>query len=229
VGKLGVTTLRIMALFSLPAAFGLAALCDPSMRLVYGAKYLPAIPVLLVTALFSVGRALQMPAQRVLVTTEKQGFLVTWGLTLAVVNVGTSLLFIPSMGAMGAAYSKGIVQTIAMIGLWVYARRRTNTIVPLAQMIGLLAVSGAMFGLVRFLSVALPGSVLDLVIGIPVGIIVTIVGLRLIRFLDPDDRRRLGPLERLMPGFAKAWFGRLVRFLAPEPRRDPTGLVGGVE
>ena len=99
VAKLAVTTMRFMALFSIPAAFGLAALSDPAMRLVYGAKYIPAIPVLLVTALFSMGRAMQLPAQRLLSATENQGFLVGWGLLLAALNVGANFLVIPKAAA----------------------------------------------------------------------------------------------------------------------------------
>lgn len=229
VAKLGVTTLRFMVLFSIPAAFGLAALADPAMRVVYGAKYIPAIPVLMVTALFSIGRAMQLPAQRLLAATENQGFLVGWGIFLALVNVGANLILIPMGGALGAAFSKGGVQVLAMLGMWVHARRRLGANVPVGRLLGLLASAGTMFLIVWTLSNALPGSILDLVVGVPVGAVVMIVGLRVFGYLEAADRSRLAPLQRMFPGPLRSGFSRLVEFLAPgAPAPDPVKVAGGM-
>jgi O-antigen/teichoic acid export membrane protein len=229
VARLGVTTLRFMVLFSIPAAFGLAALADPAMRLVYGAKYLPAIPVLMVTALFSIGRAMQLPAQRLLAATENQGFLVGWGIFLALVNVAANLVLIPSGGALGAAFSKGGVQVIAMVGMWVYARRRLGAEIPAGRLTGLIVTAGTMFAVVWTLSRALPGSVLDLVVGVPVGAVIMIVGLRVIGYLEPADRNRLAPLQRMFPGPLRSRFARLIEFLSPgAPAPEPAKAAGGM-
>jgi O-antigen/teichoic acid export membrane protein len=206
-----------MALFAVPMAFGLAALCEPTMRLIYGAKYLPAIPVLLVTALFSVGRALQLPVQRLLAATENMSFMVWWGLLLAVINVGTNLLQVPSGGAVGAAYSKGLVQLVAMVGMWAYAAKISRERLPLGRFIGLLLAATGMFGAVWLVSRLLPGDVPDLLVGIPLGVVSIIVLLRLSRFLGPEDRARLEPLQRMLPGSLRSLFGRVVRFVVPEP------------
>jgi O-antigen/teichoic acid export membrane protein len=229
VAKLAVTTMRFMALFSIPAAFGLAALSDPAMRIVYGSKYVPAIPVLLVTALFSVGRALQLPAQRLLAATEKQGFLVAWGVVLALVNIGANFILIPMGGALAGAFSKGGVQILAMFGMWIYARKAVGAVVPVARMLGLVSSAGAMFAVVWTISRALPGSVLDVVVGVPAGAVVMIVGLRVVGYLEASDRGRLAPLQRLLPGRLRGRFNQLVEFLAPEPpATDPAKVVGGV-
>lgn len=217
VAKLGITTGRFMALFSIPAAFGLAALCDPIMRLVYGTKYVAAIPVLMVTALFSVGRALQLPAQRLLSATENQSFMVRWGLLLAGVNVVTSLLLVPSGGAVGAAFSKGIVQTVAMVGMWAYTAKTFRVGLPVGRFVGLLIASTVMFGAVWLAARLVPGNVLPLLLGIPLGAAVIVPLLRLTRYLGPEDRSRLAPLERRLPSSLRSVFARMVLFVAPGP------------
>ena len=86
-----------------------------------------------------------------------------------------------------------------------------------------------MFAAVWMLSRALPGSVLDVVVGVPVGAVVMIVGLRVVGYLEPADRTRLAPLQRLLPGGLRSRFNRLVEFLTPEPpTTDPAKVVGGV-
>lgn len=215
VAKIAVTTLRFMALFSIPAAFGLAGLAGPAMGIVYGAKYLPAIPVLVVTALFSLGRAFQLPAQRLLSATEQQGFMVVWGICLAIVNVLLSLLLIPSHGAIGAALSKGIIQTIAMLGMWWYARRRLGAMVPVVRLAGLVLSAGVMCGVVWLVSRVLPNAAAALLVGIPVGAVVMVLLLRLTGYLGEADRGRLAQLERVLPGRLRPVFARLVRFLTP--------------
>ena len=226
VAKLGVTTMRFMALFTLPAAFGLAALADPVMRLVYGPKYLAAAPVLMITALMCLGRPLQIPAQRVLVAAETQGFLLWWGILMAAVNVTADMLIIPGGGALGAAYAKGGVQALAALGLWAYVGRRFRVSLPLGRLAALVLACGAMFGVVWAIAGALR-PIVAIPVGIPVGMAVFVILLRLVRFLDPADRSRLLSLQRMMPRPMQGPFAALVDFVAPPEAASPALGAGG--
>src|SRR5262249_50918390 len=62
VGKLTGDVVRFMALVVFPMAVGLAALSGPIVRLLYGERYLAAIPVLTIMALCCVPQLMLAPA-----------------------------------------------------------------------------------------------------------------------------------------------------------------------
>lgn len=212
VGRIAVTAMRFMALFAVPAAFGLAALAGPLLQTLYGARYVPAIQVLTVLALFSVGKALLLPAQHLLVATENQGFLLRWGLVLAAVNVGVNLYLVPTHGALGAALAKGSVQIVASVGLWVFVAARFRVAMPILLLSKLMTIGALMFAGVRLLVAPLT-PVAGVAVGLPAGIFLVVILLRLFRCMDAADRERLMAIQRMFPRTLRAPYGAIVRFV----------------
>src|SRR5262249_9124780 len=68
--RMTVTAPWFVALLAAPALFGVASLSDPLLHVMYGAKYLPAIPVLTTLAIVSLTLTVSQPAQHLLVAAE---------------------------------------------------------------------------------------------------------------------------------------------------------------
>jgi O-antigen/teichoic acid export membrane protein len=213
---LAVGTMRVLAIVTIPSAFGLAALTDPLIRLLYGAQYVPAILPFTLLAMLTLGKALQLPARQLLGSTDRQAALVKWGCVLAVVNIAADLILIRRYGALGAAVAKGAVQMIGAVSIWWIVAVAFRTRLPLSRLLRITAAAAVMFVAVRALSMALP-PLAALLIGPPLGIAIIVVLFRVFHCLEPQDREPLRALERRSPGPLKRPIGALFGFLFPRP------------
>ena len=208
------TTTWFMVLLAAPELFGVAALSSPLLRLMYGAKYLPAIPVLTALSLFGMGLALSQPAQYLLMAAERQIFYIVWLVLAAGIDVLGNVLLIPRYGALGAACAKGASQLFAAAGFLTYMVVSFKVALPLGRIAKLISACTVMFIGVRMATRTMP-PLLALLVGVPVGVVIFVVLTRLLRCLDKADQYRLRQLERLIPGPLRAPYVRLVGFLAP--------------
>ena len=214
VGPLASTSLWFVCLVAVPATFGLAAVAEPLVRLMFGSQYLPAIPVLSLLALFGVARALSYPVIEVLCVTENQAFIVGWSFVMVLLNVALALWWIPPYGAVGAACVKGAVQFGSLAGLWVYAARVTRLRLPLGRALRLVVAAAAMALCVRSFAALVP-PVVGLLLGVPLGIVVLATMLRLTTALDTTDAERLVSLRRLLPSAVQSKYVTLLRVVVP--------------
>jgi O-antigen/teichoic acid export membrane protein len=205
VGNLTATSLRYIALMALPLTLGMAALSGPAIRLIYGSAYVPAIPVLAVVAIFALPKALINPARSLLITTENQGFLVKWGIASAILNLSLDLWWIPSSGAVGAAYANGVSQLVATIGIWIFALRTFTIPVRVKALLGMAASAALMAAAAYWIARVLPALPAALA-GVPVGAILYLLFLRLTRSLDETDRTRLMTLQPPWPAWFRNWY-----------------------
>jgi O-antigen/teichoic acid export membrane protein len=205
---------RYMFLCAVPLLTGAAVLSGPIIRIIYGHEYQPAIPIMTVVCLLAIPKSMLLPAQHLLQTTEKQKFLVGWGILCAIVNCGLDLLLIPAHQAMGAAYANGITQLVAMLGIWGFAVR----VFPLSLHWGDLAkivVSGAVMAGAVLLAIRQLHGPVALACGTVAGAAVFLGMLRLTRVLGATDRERMEPLSHHLPRPASRVFDGLMRFIAP--------------
>jgi O-antigen/teichoic acid export membrane protein len=214
-----------------PALFGVAALADPLLRIAYGEKYLAAIPVLTILPIFALGQAISQPSQYLLVAAERQPFYIMWMLVAAGVGAIANLALVPHHGAVGAAIGKGASQVVAATGFLTYLVRRFHVKIPFARMVKLFGACLVMFAAVhtvviavstRVAAVPMPAfwlrvvpSLAAMLAGIPLGVAIFVVLMRLLRCLDEADRDRLRQLARLVPSRARNLYLGLVRFLVP--------------
>lgn len=213
---LAIGSTRALALISLPAAFGLSALASPVIRVLLGAKYLPCIPVFALLAIVTLGKAIQLPARQLLVSTGRQNLLVRWGVVLCVVNLGLDFALIPGRGAIGAAIAKGIILVAGGASIWWIVSVSFKAKLPLGMVARMVVASAVMFAIVRTL-VAVLHPLPALVIGPPVGIAAIVILYRVLRCLDPADRDILTAMGRKLPARARPAFGAMVGFMFPQP------------
>lgn len=203
-----------LALLSLPLTFGVAALSPELIRLLYGSQYLPAIPVLTLLASFAAAKALMLPAQNLLVAENRQGTLLRVMSLTAGLNILLDLLWIPSHGALGAAWANCAAQTAACLGMWFVALRPHPVRPPWPPLLRIFLCASALAGLAGAVSLSLPG-LPGLALAATVASVAYPLLLRLTRALKPADADRLLQLDALFPGFARPFYRRWVRFLVP--------------
>jgi O-antigen/teichoic acid export membrane protein len=202
---------------ALPILIGLACIGGPFVRVMYGAQYLPAIPVFIVMALLSIPKAILTPAQTLLYSAEDLGFVLKWGCLAAAINVLLDIALIPSHGAIGAAWANGSAQSVAAVAIWGRVLVRYPVRIDSSVLVRLAGATLAM-AIVVLGIVALPlSAVLKLCVAVPAGAIVFLITSRMLMVLQKDDRRRLLMLSALLPTPVGSSFNRLVDFLVPQP------------
>jgi O-antigen/teichoic acid export membrane protein len=202
---------------ALPILIGVACIGGPFVRVIYGSQYLPAIPVFIVVALFSIPKAILTPAQSLLYSAEDLGFILKWGCIAAAINVLLDFVLIPSHGAIGAAWANGIAQTFAAVSIWGRVLARYPVRIDMPVLLRLSAATLAM-AIVVLSIVAVPfNPLMKLSAAIPAGAIVFLVTSRMFSVLQKDDRRRLLVFSALLPTAVGSSLTRLVNFLIPQP------------
>jgi O-antigen/teichoic acid export membrane protein len=201
---------------TLPILIGVACVSAPFVQVMYGSQYLPAIPVFVIVALFSIPKAILTPAQTLLYSAEDLGFILKWGCAAALINVLLDFALIPGHGATGAAWANGIAQTFAAISIWGRVLVRYPVRIDVPVLLRLAAATLAM-AIVTLGIVATPlSAVMKLGIAVPAGAIVFVITTRLFMVLQKDDRRRLLVLSASLPPSVGPSITRLVDFLVPQ-------------
>ncbi len=211
-------------LFGAPELFGVAALAGPLLHLIYGTKYLPAIPVLSALSFFALGLAASQSAQFLLVAAERQIFYIVWLLVAAAIDVVGCQLLIPTHGALGAAYAKGISQMVAAAGFLGFMVLKFDVKLPVWRIIKVLTVCTIMYVGVSFVVLHLP-SLLAIIVGVPVGIAIFAVLMRWMRCLDSTDRERLRTIASLLPARTRRPYRTILDFIVPERQSEPASIA----
>lgn len=214
--SLTVAAFRLMALLALPVCLGLAATSDPLIRILYGRRFLEAIPVLGILAPFAVAKALMLPAQNLLVASDRQGALLKLMAGTATLNLALDYALIPPYGAIGAAVANSAAQTTAAVLAWLAGLRGFRSRFPAAPFFRMLAAalvtSVVALALARSLPAA-PGAAA----AVAAGAFTYALALRALRPLPSADRDRLRKLERQLPAAVRPAWSTLLGWLFPEP------------
>ncbi len=205
---------KYMFLVACPLLLGMAALSPAVIRTLYGQQYLPAIPVLAISAIALIPKALFAPVQTFLQANERQGFLLIWTGFSGVLNVVADLLLIPHLGARGAAIGNGIGQLTAVLGIWIAVIRWYGLRIDTASLLKMAAAAVGMAALVATLSRLLP-PIPALLLGVAVGAAFFLTALRYFKALTAGDRSRILSMQQGLPAPVRPFMQRAAAFLAP--------------
>lgn len=196
--ELARSTARFLLLVALPISMGAAAVALPVIHLAYGARYLPAVPVLIIAVLLGIPRALQGIPETALRTADRQNSILLWYSVTGVVNLALDWLLIPRYAAVGAAWGNGLGQLFGVVVIWIACTRVVPIRFPWSTAIRLTAASSVMAACAYGLSHWIPG-LAGAIIAILAGCILYPFTLRLFRALEPGDRYRLGLVVDRLP------------------------------
>ncbi|MGB9605850.1 MAG: lipopolysaccharide biosynthesis protein, partial [Bryobacteraceae bacterium] len=213
---LTIAAFRLMAVAALPISFGVGAMSDPIVRILYGPRFLPAIPVLALLAVFASAKALMFPAQDFLVAASRQGLLLELMIGAAALNLLLNFLLIPHHGAMGAAVANSAAQTAAAFLAWLAALQGFRARFPLRPFARIL-LAAACAGAAALVLVERLRGPLAPPLAVLAAIAVYALGLRFCRVLEPDDRERLREWTGRLPASLRLSVNRAISWLAPEP------------
>ena len=205
---------RLQTVLVMPITFGLAVIATPLLSVVYGVRYLPAAPVLFVAALLAATATLRNPAQRLIVASDRQDFLLKWGVVTAGLTLTLDLVGVRYGCALGAAYANGISQVVATIGLWWFASTRLRAWVPRRAL--LLTVGSAAVAVTLAWSVSAWSSpLLRLASMVAIAAVLYPVFIRGLRVLEWEDRARFESLAGALPERFRSPFRSCVRLMVP--------------
>ena len=204
---------RYMLLVVFPVHLGAAAITSQAIRVVYGTKYIGAVPVLIIAALLAIPRAFQEIPDTLLRAADRQKQLFVWMAVTGVVNIGLDFLLIPHYGAVGAAWGNGLAQAFGVVAIWMQARQFFHFSLP-ASTLRLFVAALAMAGVAFALAQKLHGK-LALAIPIAAAIPVYVLLVKLLRGLDASDRVRLQPIGMRLPAPFRRAFDATLAFVTP--------------
>lgn len=194
--------IRYAMLIGVPALLCAAALSEPLVRLVYGNKYLPVIPLFALAAILAVPKITAGPAQTLMQAHDRQDLLIYWGIACAALNLALDLVLIPIYSVTGAIAANGISQAVSAVGIWVLCRIFLNVRISLSgplRAIGLALVMALPIKAAAILQTGFPGVILACVLSVGIGLIVT----RLLSLLEPEDESRLQGVLSKIPSLAR--------------------------
>lgn len=196
------TSVRKLSLLVLPAHVGMAALSAPFVTALYGRAYIPAIPALMAAALLAVPKAFYWLPTTVCQAAEKQSIILRWLVITGLLNIGLNALIIPGLGAQGAAIAKGTAQAVVVLGMWRSATRIFPLETPWGALLRIFAAAAAMGAAVFAFGVLTP-PVLALAGGVPLGVAVYMLALRLTRAVGRAEADELAGVATRLPGPAR--------------------------
>lgn len=177
-------SLNLILGLSLPMTFGLILLATPITLIFCGPKYTDAIPVLMLNApvIILIGISNLLGIQ--ILYPKGKINLVIWSVSVGIlINVIINILLIPSCGAVGAAISTFFAEFSVIAFQLIYGRKYYPFAFSNLLNIRYVAATAIMSIALLILTSFAKGMALQLLIGLPIGIIVYITSLLLMK--DP--------------------------------------------
>jgi O-antigen/teichoic acid export membrane protein len=195
---------RYLLLIVCPLCFGAAAIMLPTVKFVYGTRYIGADSALIITVLLCMPRAFQWIPENLLRTADKQNQMLIWYSVTSVVNITLDFILIGHyrMGAVGAAWGNGLAQAFGVIAIWIQARRFYAFELPRHSLIRI-SIASAIMALIAFQISHRIAGFPGLALAILAAIASYFLLLGLLRALEPSDRERLEPLGNRLPAPAR--------------------------
>jgi O-antigen/teichoic acid export membrane protein len=207
---------RYLLLVVFPVHLGAAAIAARAVSIFYGAKYIGAIPVLIIASILSIPRAFQEIPEVLFRAADRQQRLLFWFAVTGVFNIALDALLIPRFGAVGAAWGNGLAQSLGIVLIWQQARRFYDFRFPVGSALRLLTAGSITAALAWLVVRMLPG-LHGLIVAVLAATLSYMLLVKLLGGLDVSDRQRLGPIAARLPGPAARVVAALIGFMTPAP------------
>ena len=193
------TSARYLMILALPLVTGGIALATPLVSVVYGPAYTPVIRIMAIVFLPAAFLVFVTLCLHVLYAKDKPTYVLRVNLVLAPLNMGLNLLVIPRYGILGAALVTSSLQLLSFpIYIWL-VYRETRALWPLADG-ARTALAAAVMGAALFLVYGLWGSLPALVLALPIGVPIYLLGLAGTQALRAEDLTTLAKVKEILPG-----------------------------
>lgn len=176
----------VLAMVVIPLCVGMAAIAPVLVPLTFGPEFADAVPatsVLLVAAAVS---NLGVVTAYLMYSTGRSGVLLISNAIGLAATIALGFLLIPRFGLMGAACSRGAVQTLVVVFETWYVSRKLGFVPPF-RALGAITLVAVAQGAVAYILCRELGGVLSLAIAVPAAILVFLSGLRVLAVIPKVD------------------------------------------
>jgi O-antigen/teichoic acid export membrane protein len=196
--EIAASTLRYIALMSIPLHFIAASLAVPALLLIYGRQFEGAAMVVALAPLLCMFKAFLSPAQGLLECSERQRYVIAATVLAGIVDISVAWYLIPSHGAVGACIGNGSAQAVAVGMMWAVASRLYKVKLPWIQVTKIAFIS-VLASLAAHLIAMRLAPLWGILWGGSASLIVLFVFFYALRVLEPEDRDRFRVLTRMLP------------------------------
>lgn len=191
-------TVKYILLITLPICSSGIALAAPFIRLMYGTEYQTVATVLGILLPGAVIGSLTTPLLALFWALGKSHMATLWMIPTSLISLSLAFIFVPSFGAVGAAVSNSISQTVSIVIGVVYLSRYQNFRLPFNQIFRILTATIPVGIIIYFLTGQLP-DMASIAVGTPAGVLVYLLGLMLTRAFTAQDFDVLEEAGEMLP------------------------------
>jgi O-antigen/teichoic acid export membrane protein len=123
----------LVALLTIPAGAGIGLVAEPLVQLLLGPKWMEAVPLIQVLAVFGVVRSLHGPTGSIYLALGKPRIVAVLQCVQLVIAIGLMLLLVPKLGPIGAAWAILAGATVAMTSNYIMVLRELS--LPLGDLL----------------------------------------------------------------------------------------------
>ncbi len=210
--RLFVESTRYLIILAVPICVGGIFLSEQIVELLYGPKYLPAAPALKILFISSCAMIINSGSSSLQYGIERQDFIFKVGMISAILNISLDIFLIPRFGLMGAVWANFTAQIIARIASQIFTCRLLNVKWPLAHLFKILIASAVMIPFIIAIRTFF-NSTFALLLGIPIGCMVYIISIVLIKAIGKEDIVILDRLEEYIPKATRNIYRLFLNFI----------------
>jgi O-antigen/teichoic acid export membrane protein len=205
---------RYMLLMGVPLLTGVALISPAMIQVMYGPRYLPAIPVMSTAAIFAMFKAVYDPANSAVTANNRQGLALFFVIGSGAINIGIDWWLIPKHGAMGAAIGNGVAQAVLVISYWTLCKVLFDIDFDYPALLKIATAAACMAPAVLACTHWLP-PFWALLTGSLSGALIFVSVLSLTSFFGVEDYERLTHLGKLLPEKIRPQFRAVLNWLIP--------------
>ena len=192
------STLRYIALMSIPLHFIAVSLAVPALLLIYGRQFEGAAMVVALAPLLCMFKAFLSPAQSLLECSERQRYVIAATVLAGIVDISVAWYLIPAHGAVGACIGNGAAQAVAVGIMWAVASHLYKVKLPWMQVTKIALIS-VLASLTAHLIAQRFAPLWGILCGGSASLIVLFGLFYLLHVLEPEDRDRFRILTGMLP------------------------------
>lgn len=204
---------RYLAFVSFPVGVAGMVLAYPMIRFLYGTEFIGAKYALQIFFFSNIFTSLCQPGSAILYGMEKQGFILKYGMCLAVINLVLDILFIPRYGALGAAVICSTVTMAGALGGLFYTCRVAGLAYPFKS-ISKIVFSAIIMGICMKITVSQKAEFIGFILSLPVGCFVYLICTAVLGSFEEEDYILMNRVRSALPGGAGRLAGTFIGFLS---------------
>lgn len=184
--RIYVKSCQWMAILAIPVAVGGTLLSQKVVELLYGSAYLPAsLPLVALLLSGAIVMIYGFPSSSVLYSADGENTMLWIGFSVAVSNVLLALLWIPSLGALGAALANAVSQLLSIVPGLIAVHHRIQQHAPF-RMLPKTILAAMLMSLPLLPLLQLP-SIIAIPLALIIGPIAYAFGLIFLKALSEED------------------------------------------